>query len=135
MLSSTRTPGLRPQVIYAAIGAMVRRPHAITGEQIQILVARERSTVGRGQEHWIGGIVRLSTVGEAAVNTIVLQDGRMVVVGALRTERELDSYRVDLVIEGVVRAAEIEADVERMLRDPEARELFQFAAEFYPDPA
>lgn len=126
-------PPARPQsAVYATHGSLVSRPGP-AGNPMLILVARQPHRAVPGA--WIGGVVRLRTVAHQP-NVIHLQDGRRVVVGALLSERDLDSWAAEMLVEAVVREAEIEHDVERMLADPkQATALFLAMAEYVPDQA
>jgi len=120
-------------VTYASIGALYQRPDPLTGQHLYVLVARQRRGVLDRHDRWLGGVVRLATVGQPA-EVYVLRDGRKVVVGALLEERTLDSFQAELMLEAVLREAEIEAEVERMCADPEmAVLLFREAADYVPD--
>lgn len=131
-MRNTCTPACQPSVLYAATGAICRRPGPV-GE-LRILVARPRLTIGNPATEWVSGLVRLHALGTP--NVVHLLDGRRVVLGALMPERALDSFQADLLVEAAVREAEIEHEVEVMLADPQAAiDLFAWAADFVPDPA
>lgn len=121
-------------VLYASIGAVYQRPDPLTGQHMFVLVARQRRGVLDRQDRWVGGVVRLATVGQPT-NVYVLKDGRRVVLGALIEERTLDSYQAELMLESVLREAEIEAEVERMMNDSAMAEYLRLTGDLFADPA